>query len=142
MADNLREFENYMRELPDKIKQAVRVSLERVGAVGVSQLSRLFQTEGRSLGVEWKPVKESYLKQKIKKGFSEKTLHRTTTLAQSFHSKATDTQVQIGTPVPYSIYHEYGTKKMPARPFMKPVATYLQEKAVSEIFKRTFKEAL
>ncbi len=142
MADNLKEFESYMRELPNKIRQAVRISLERVGAVGVSQLSRLFQTEGRSLGAEWKPVKESYLKQKIKKGFSEKTLHRTTTLAQSFHSKATDMEVKIGTPVPYAIYHEYGTKKMPARPFMKPVATYLQEKAVSEIFKRTFKEAL
>ncbi len=142
MADNLREFEGYMRELPDKIKQAVRVSLERIGAVGVSQLSKLFQTEGRSLGVEWKPVKESYLKQKIKKGFSEKTLHRTTTLAQSFHSKATDTQVQIGTPVPYAIYHEYGTKRMPARPFMKPVAQYLQERAISQIFKKTLSEVL
>ncbi|MEM4546850.1 MAG: phage virion morphogenesis protein, partial [Nitrososphaerota archaeon] len=133
---------NYMRELPDKIKQVVRVSLERIGAVGVSQLSKLFQTEGRSLGVEWKPVKESYLKQKIKKGFSEKTLHRTTTLAQSFHSKATDTQVQIGTPVPYAIYHEYGTKRMPARPFMKPVAQYLQERAISQIFKKTLSEVL
>jgi len=142
MADNLREFENYMRGLPDKIKQAVRVSLERIGAVGVSQLSRLFQTEGRSLGAEWKPVKESYLKQKIKKGFSEKTLHRTTTLAQSFHSRATDMEVKIGTPVPYAIYHEWGTKKMSARPFMKPVAQYLQERAISQIFKKTLSEVL
>ncbi len=142
MADNLREFEDYMRKLPEKIKSAVRVSLERIGAYGVSKLSKGFQTEGRSLGVEWKPVKESYLKQKIKKGFSEKTLHRTTTLAQSFHSKATDTQVQIGTPVPYSIYHEYGTKRMPARPFMKPLAQHLQERAASEIFKKTFRELL
>ncbi|MEM1589316.1 MAG: phage virion morphogenesis protein [Candidatus Bathyarchaeia archaeon] len=142
MADNLREFESYMRELPEKIKQAVRVSLERVGAVGVSQLSKLFQTEGRSLSVEWPPLNEKYLRHKIKQGFSEKKLHRTTTLAQSFHSRATDMEVKIGTPVPYSIYHEYGTKRMPARPFMKPVAQHLQERAVSDIFKKTLKELL
>lgn len=142
MEGDLRKLEAYMKELPQKIRQAIRVAFERAGAEGVSQLSRLFKTEGKSLGVEWAPLTEKYLKWKLKKGFSEKRLHRTTTLAQSFHSRATDTQAVIGTPVKYSIYHEYGTRKMPARPFMKPVAEYLADRALSRIFRQTFEEIL
>lgn len=142
MEGDIRRLESYMQELPQRIRQSVRLALERAGAEGVSKLSELFKTEGKSLSVEWPPLKEKYLRWKLKKGFSEKVLHRTTTLRQSFNSKVNDYSAIIGTPVKYAIYHEYGTKKMPARPFMKPVAEYLSGKALSRIFRSAFEEAL
>jgi len=51
-----------------------------------------------------------------KEGISEKKLHRTTTLAQSFTSVLKPFEAVVGTPVWYARFHEAGTKKMPARP--------------------------
>ena len=92
-----------------------------------NQVRKLFQTEGRSLKVHWEPVKPDYLEWKLRKGYSEKTLHRTTTLAQSFHGKVEEERLIFGTPVKYAMFHEYGTSKMPARPIFQPLFKDLTE---------------
>lgn len=137
MADNI---ERIIGEIETKLKLLPTLFLERASLRTEEKISEVFKTEGRALNVEWSPLKEAYLRWKIKKGFSEKKLHRTTTLAQSFTSEVEGLQARVGTPVPYSIYHEYGTKKMPARPFMKPVAQYLAERGLKDVFTRVFKE--
>lgn len=137
MADHL---EKVIKEIEAKLKLLPALFLERASKRAKRKISDLFKTEGRALNVEWSPLKEAYLRWKIKKGFSEKKLHRTTSLAQSFTSEVEGLQARVGTPVPYSIYHEYGTKKMPARPFMKPVAQYLAERGLKDVFTRVFKE--
>ena len=99
-----------------------REEIIRQGAeFAISKIRWEFKTEKEATGKEWEPVDEKYLRRKIKKGFSEKTLHRTTTLKQSFFARYEKNKGIVGTPVEYAIFHEKGTRYMPARPFVKPV---------------------
>ena len=137
----LEKLQSLINELPEKFKQAVKLALARSAEKIQSDLSTLFKTEGRSHGIDWKPLKEKYLRQKVKKGFSEKKLHRTTTLAQSFTYKLEDLYAIIGTPVQYAIYHEFGTRRIPQRPFMQPVLEkFIQENNLQKIFGISFQE--
>ncbi len=121
--------------------------LGRLGEEGRNILSLLFKSEGRYLGVNWKPLKPEYLRWKIKKGFSEKKLHKTTTLSRSFTYKIENHKVVIGTNVksdrngfPYPVAMEFGTRRgIPARPFMAPTKEEL-EKRLPAIADRVFKE--
>lgn len=140
MADDIEKIKEVVKNIEQNTQRLSEIFLERASLHAEAKLSEVFKTEGRALGVEWSPLKEAYLKWKIKKGFSEKKLHRTTTLAQSFTSKVSDSQAIVGTPVVYSIYHEFGTKKAQARPFMKPVAEYMQNIGLKKIFESVFKE--
>jgi len=140
----LEKLQRFINDLPQKLKQAVELTVRRSAEKIQADLSTIFKTEGRSHGIDWAPLKEKYLKQKVKKGFSEKKLHRTTTLAQSFTYKIEDVyKALIGTPVPYSIYHEYGTRKMPARPFMQPaIEKFIKENHIEKLFGMSFQEVL
>lgn len=142
MANSIEDLQKLITELSERIRKACELGLIQASEEALSQLSLQFKSEGRALGEGWAPLKESYLKQKIKKGYSEKILHRTTTLAQSFTYKLEDFTSYIGTPVPYAIYHEYGTGKMLPRPFMAPVAEYLKQAALRKAFERAFSEVL
>lgn len=123
--------------------------LGRIGEEGRNILSLLFKSEGRYLGVNWKPLKPEYLRWKIKKGFSEKKLHKTTTLARSFTYQLSKNKVVIGTNVksdkngfPYPAAMEFGTKRgVPARPFMAPTKAEL-ERRLPAIAKQVFKELI
>jgi len=138
------ELKRFFDELPGKIMQACKLALTRGAEKIQADLSTIFKTEGRSHGVDWKELNPRYLAYKVKKGFSEKKLHRTTTLAQSFTYKVQDWKAIIGTPVPYAPYHETGTKRgIPPRPFMQPVVEkFLQENHFTKIFQRSLKEVL
>ena len=116
----IKEIEKTVDSLKSEVLQETRRYLQR----GVR---KLFKTEGRSLNVNWKPVKPGYLKWKLKKGYSEKTLHRTTTLAQSFYGKVEEDRLLFGTPVKYALFHEFGTSRMPARPIFQPLFQDLTE---------------
>ncbi len=134
-----RDINQAFRKIEEKLRQAIIMSMQKLSLYAESELSMVFKTEGESANVYWSPLKESYLKQKIKKGYSEKKLHKTTTLAQSFTSKINGMTAQVGTPVKYAIYHEFGTKHIPARPFMKPVVDkIIQEGIPGKIFKEVF----
>jgi len=138
---NLQELETFIKELPEKVEKAIDLTLQKSALYLESELSRIFKTEGRSHDVEWAPLKEAYLKQKIKQGYSEKKLHRTTTLAQSFTSRVENKSAIVGTPVKYAPFHEFGTKKMPARPFMEPVfESFLAKKMPAKLFRKALKE--
>lgn len=122
-----------------RLRHAIEQTLEKTAQYAESKLSETFKTEGRAVGIEWSPLREAYLKQKIKKGYSEKILHRTTTLAQSFTSTIQPFSAVIGTPVWYAQFHEYGTKRIPARPFLKHVMEHILG---SDVVSRFFKEAI
>jgi len=138
---DIKALEDYIRRMPERLNRAVKQSLEMASFETESRLSRLFKTEGRSEGVEWSPLKEKYLLWKVKKGFSEKKLHKTATLAQSFTSVLKGDEAVVGTPVGYAIYHEHGTEHIPRRPFMEPVFRAMT-KRLPEIFKQNLKEVL
>jgi phage gpG-like protein len=123
--------------------------LGRIGEEGKNILSLVFKSEGRYLGLNWKPLKPEYLRWKIEKGFSEKKLHKTTTLARSFTYQIGKNKVAIGTNVksdkngfPYPAAMEFGTRRgVPARPFMRPTKEEL-EKRLPAIAKQVFKELM
>lgn len=138
MADT-GDIRRVIPEIEKRIRQAMQETVEKTAQYAESQLSKLFKTEGRSLNVNWSPMKEAYLRQKIKKGYSEKILHRTTTLAQSFTSQIREFSAVVGTPVWYAPFHEEGTRKMPARPFMQPVMEHI---LATDVIKRFFERAL
>jgi HK97 gp10 family phage protein len=134
MAKDLRDLENFLNQLPDKLKEATDLTLKKSALEIEIRIKDQFQSEGEAFGDEWRPVKENYLQWKRKKGFSSKTLHKTGRLSQSFSSVVMPFQAVIGTEVEYAIYHETGTRKMVARPFAKPVADKFREEQVAENF--------
>jgi len=135
------EPEKIFEEVEELITGFTKKVLQHSEARLMYQVSQLFKTEGKSLNVNWEPVNEKYFKQKVKKGFSEKILHRTTTLAQSFHGDVKENSLIFGTPVKYALFHETGTSKMPKRPIFEPLFQDLTENLdgiVQEVEKQLF----
>jgi phage gpG-like protein len=140
----IEELKRFFDEFPRKIAQTSELALTRTAEKIQVDLSTIFKTEGKSHGVDWKDLNPRYLAYKVKKGFSEKKLHRTTTLAQSFTYKVQDWRAVIGTPVPYAVYHETGTRRgIPPRPYMQPaVKKFLEDNHFKKISERSLKEVL
>jgi phage gpG-like protein len=134
MATNIKDLEKFLEGLPAKLQEATELTLQKSASEIKIRIKEQFQSEGEAYGEEWQPVKEPYLNWKRRKGFSEKTLHKTGRLSQSFSSVIMPFEARIGTEVEYAIFHELGTRKMPARPFAKPVAEKFQEEQVAEKF--------
>lgn len=140
--DSFREVEGFFRDLPQKLEEATFKALWYSAEKLHADLSEIFKTEGRSHDVEWSPLKEAYLRYKVKKGYSEKKLHRTTSLSQSFTYMVETNKAIVGTPVPYAPFHEYGTKRgIPPRPFMTPVfRKFIQSGMLKKAFRIAFRE--
>jgi phage virion morphogenesis protein len=134
MAKDLKDLERFLEGLPAKLQEATELTLQKSALEIEARLKQQFQTEGEAYGEGWQPVKEKYLQWKRRKGYSEKILHKRSVLAQSFSSVVMPFEARIGTEVEYAIFHELGTRKMPARPFAKPVADKFQEQRVAEKF--------
>jgi HK97 gp10 family phage protein len=138
---DIKEFESILKKMPNLVNKAASLSLKQAALETESRLFSIFQTEGRSEQIDWPNLKEKYLQWKIAKGFSEKKLHKTATLAQSFYSSVNEDEALIGTPVKYAVFHEKGTKKMSQRPFMEPVFKTMSKK-LSDIFTNNLKNML
>ena len=76
---------------------------------------RNFQAGGSLQTPSWAPLKESTAKQKARRGYSPLPLTRTGHYRQSFRPFWTNETAGTGSEVPYSKYHETGTKNMPQR---------------------------
>jgi len=81
---------------------------------------RNFQQGGGLQKPVWRSLAPSTLKQKQRKGYSSKPLERTGHLRQSFRQFYDNEQAGVGSEVPYSQYHETGTRKLPQRAMLPP----------------------
>ncbi len=132
---------------PDKLAQKIvewakegqEITIKQATEYAKAKIKWEFKLEAEATGEPWQELKEKTLKQKLNKGFSEKILHRTSSLKQSFFTKYEGGKGIVGTPIKYAIFHEEGTSKMPARPFMKPVMKVL-EKKMPDIVETALKE--
>jgi len=143
MANTIEQLEQFLKELPAQVQQAANITLERSALKIHKDIVDIFKTQGESQGIDWAPLKKEYLKEKIRKGYSEKKLIRTSTLFQSWTWRLHPLMAVVGTEVPYAIYNEMGTYKMPARPFAKPVKEAFEKQQIAEkLFLKTLDEVL
>jgi phage gpG-like protein len=82
----------------------------------------LFQTEGYG---EWAPLQQTTIERKAEQGYPPKILQATEQLMDSLTGNLsaaghvehiTESEVVYGTTVPWAIFHQTGTRFMPARP--------------------------
>jgi phage gpG-like protein len=100
-----------------------------------AQVKDQFKTEGEEGGEKWAPLSPEYAGYKEAHFPGKPILERTGELTASLTNPNDPNTVRIeerksltlGSRVPYAIYHQTGTKKMPARPEIK----------LTEAFKRT-----
>ena len=145
--DTFREVEDFFKRLPGRLEKAIHEALQHAANEVEKDISTILKTEGRSHNVEWSPLKEAYVKWKTRKGFSEKKLHKTTSMKQSLGQKWERNSVIVGvnardskTGFPYPIAMEYGTQKgIPPRPFMTPV---FQKLIKDKVLEKALKKAL
>lgn len=76
---------------------------------------RNFQQGGSLQTPAWAPLKASTAKQKARQGYSPMPLVRTGHYRQSFRPFYDNDTAGTGSEVPYSKYHETGTKNLPQR---------------------------
>lgn len=85
---------------------------------------RDFATEGRATGSAWAPLSPAYAKWKSEHFPGKAILTRSGQLRASLEGPSADGSVwrdepkalTVGTTVPYGIYHQTGTRRMPQRP--------------------------
>lgn len=84
--------------------------------------AQLFGTEGYG---EWAPLAQTTLERKAEQGYPPQILQATEWLMDSLTGNlaagghvehVTESEILYGTTVPWAIYHQYGTRYMPARP--------------------------
>ncbi|NEP15199.1 MAG: hypothetical protein F6K14_34530 [Symploca sp. SIO2C1] len=79
------------------------------------ETERQFATETDPDGVRWAALAPSTLAQKRRLGYPDNILTRTGKMRNSVVAIADARSVLIGVDVPYAIFHQQGTRKMPQR---------------------------
>lgn len=103
----------------DKAKVRMRdfmAPLTKGGNVMLRSIDMNFKTAGRPK--PWKRLAKSTILFKFKHGYSPLPLTRTGALRRSVVFRASKDSLKIGTAIPYAPHHQFGTSRMPARPFL------------------------
>lgn len=77
-----------------------------------------FDKEQSPEGTKWAALDEGYKKQRHGKGYTGPILQVSGDLVKSLNIDYGDNFAVIGAAEPYGQYHQMGTNKMPARPFI------------------------
>ena len=77
-----------------------------------------FDDERSPEGIKWQDLKPDYKKHRYARGFNGKILQVSGLLVQSLNIDYGDDFAAVGVSEPYGVYHQLGTKHMPARPFL------------------------
>lgn len=90
--------------------------LRAVGGIAERQTKQRFATKVSPDGVAWAPWSGSYARGKSQKGRG--LLQRTGRLFGSIANFLAGDSVEVGSPVFYGKFHQFGTSKMVARPWL------------------------
>lgn len=91
------------------------------------EFRRVFSSDGFG---RWRPLDRDTITQKLEDGYSTTPLVRT-----NYYKRVTErlqgmtirrNVLEIDSPVPYAKYHEYGTRRIPARPVFSAVAQQIR----------------
>lgn len=80
----------------------------------------------------WAPLADSTMREKERLGYTgrfstDDPLYRTGEMQQSIEHQTGELEAVIGTNSPIAPYHEFGTDKMPPRPFIGPALVHNKE---------------
>lgn len=98
-----------------------------------------FETEQSPDGKKWEDLDPVYKKSRFAKGYDGKMLHRTGQLIDSLNIDYGDDFAAVGVSESYGIYHQLGTKKMSARPFLGVSEDGVEE--IKDILKNAIRSA-
>jgi phage gpG-like protein len=124
-------------------------ALPGIAQILISSIAMQFESQGeRYLPGGWEPLAASSVVQRKRMGFypvnilrrgtdvtskkSKKLVYSSENLSQSFHSRVAGNSIIIGTNVSYAPYLQYGTGRMPSRPFF-PTSDNLPDEDVQDI---------
>ena len=94
----------------------VAPALRRGGNVMLKSVHNNFIEAGRP--IPWRPLSPAYAVRKARQGYSILPLTRTGLLRRSIAFRVRNNSLKIGTSVTYAPYHQFGTSRMPARPYL------------------------
>lgn len=98
-----------------------------------------FETEQSPEGKKWEDLDPVYKKSRYAKGYDGKMLHRTGQLIDSLNIDYGDDFAAVGVSESYGVYHQLGTKKMSARPFLGASEDGIDE--IKDILKNAIRRA-
>lgn len=98
-----------------------------------------FETEQSPDGKKWEDLDPVYKKSRYAKGYDGKMLHRTGQLIDSLNIDYGDDFAAVGVSESYGVYHQLGTKKMSARPFLGASEDGIDE--IKDILKNAIRRA-
>lgn len=116
--------------LPKSFKKLATPDMHAVGArvAGIVEggIAEQYKSQGAADGTPWAPLRPSTLEGRRKGRGSRgsvQPLRDTGTMFQSLTSggargsvrKVSSIEVVVGTKIPYAVYHQFGTRRMPAR---------------------------
>ena len=108
-----------------------RPVMAKLAAAYQAYEERVFTTEGAAGLGRWRPLSPAYARWKAVHFPGRPILTRTGALRTAAKQvlAQTDTRLVMGPGhrVPYAIFHEMGTRKMPARPFVRPSPPMIQQ---------------
>lgn len=96
--------------------QDLTIPMKQGSLLMLNSINDNFLDSGRPSS--WAPLAKSTLKQKLRKGYSSRPLVRTGILKASIAPSVDSQGFKIGTSVSYAKYNQFGTRKMPSRPFV------------------------
>lgn len=113
MLDGLRMLEDKLKNMSAMLKQI---------AVYFESETRKTLEKGEGRASEWQDLSEKTKQKKIKaKGTAYPILTFTGKLRNSINSTVSNNEAQVFSGVYYGVFHQLGTSKMPARPFLEVI---------------------
>lgn len=111
------------REIQQKFKELAQVVDSReiarkVTNVLLQEAETAFDKEQTPEGEAWAKLDERYKKYRHNRGYTGNILQISGDLVKSLNIDYGDSFAVIGAAEPYGQYHQMGTSKMPARPFL------------------------
>ena len=114
---------NVLVAIEKKQKQIERMKTIQLNKVGREQVvaaqTRIRDSKTDPNGKPWQPWAMATLKQRMRQGNASRgLLYRTGALLTSIQYRISNSKLTIFTNKPYGKYLQFGTPKMPARPFI------------------------
>lgn len=147
-VDGQTQFNRQLQGIQDDVKD-FRPAFELIYAEFLETESKQFGAEGSFEGnSKWAPLSEDYETWKSRHFPGKPILELHGNLKRSLTERsapgavyrASDKDLEMGTSINYAIYHQRGTRKMPAR---KPIElSEAQKQRWVQIMRKTFKEKI